>query len=260
MSLVGKTFASYFKDLFRIENSNNGVDATTRNVKDGLGNSTSISLSDDVLSVQPVNDNTTGAMLVKNQGGSNILTVDTTNSLVKVNSSQIAATTQYAYFGIDNTESTAFTANTHYAIPFAKNSITAPLALGTGTNPDATYTISTTAHDFVNLFWFLPDNITIDAVYWQAGADAATGDTLRAHLMSYAIVSDNSSTSGDLSDGTVHADGADITNAGYEQVYFQLMTIQTANVAKGRVMFFALRSDSVNSDYAISVTVKYHIQ
>ena len=90
MSLVEKTFASYFKDLFHINNSNSGVDATTRNVKDGLGNSTAISFSDDVLSVQPVNDNTTGSMLVKNQGGSNILAVDTTNSKVLIGASQTA--------------------------------------------------------------------------------------------------------------------------------------------------------------------------
>tara|TARA_Y100001963_G_scaffold36146_1_gene50404 strand:+ start:599 stop:1381 length:783 start_codon:yes stop_codon:yes gene_type:complete len=260
MSLVGKTFASYFKDLFHINNSNSGVDATTRNVKDGLGNSTSLSISDDVLSVQPVNDNTTGSMLVKNQGGSNILAVDTTNSLVKVGSGQVNATTQYAYFGIDNTESTSFVANTHYAIPFSKNSITTPLSIGTGTNPDTTYTISSTAHDFVNVFWYVPDAITIDGVYWWHGADAATGDTTRGHLMSYAIVSDNSSTSGDLSDGTVLADGADITNAGYEQSYYQSLTIQSANVSAGRVIIFAFRSDSVNSDFSHSVTVKYHIQ
>jgi hypothetical protein len=260
MSLVGKTFASYFKDLFHINNSNSGVDATTRNIKDGLGNSTSLSVSDDVLSVQPVTDNTTGSMLVKNQGGSNILAVDTTNSLVKVGSGQVNATTQYAYFGIESTESTLFIANTHYTIPFSKNSITLPLPMGTGTNPDATYTISSTAHDFVNVFWYVPDAITIDAVYWWHGADTATGDTTRAHLMSYAIDSGNSATGGDLSDGTVVADGGDITNAGYEQAYYQSMTIQSANVSAGRVIAFTFRSDSISSDYSISATIKYHIQ
>ena len=260
MSLVGKTFASYFKDLFHINNSNSGVDATTRNVKDGLGNSTSISLSDDVLTVKPDKHDTTGSMLVKTQGGSNILAVDTTNSLVKVGSGQVNATTQYAYFGIENTESSSFLANVHYAIPFSKNSITMPLSIGTGGDPDTTYTISTTASDFVNTFWYVPDAITIDAVYWWHAADAATGDTTRVHLMSYAIDSGGSATSGDLSDGTVLADGADITNAGYEQAYYQSMTIQSANVSAGRVIIFAFRSDSVNSDFSHSVTVKYHIQ
>ena len=43
-------------------------------------------------------------------------------------------------------------------------------------------------------------------------ADEATGDTTRAHLMSYDIDTGNGSTGGDISNGTVLADGADITN------------------------------------------------
>ena len=96
-SFTGKTFSNFYKNIFGInQSSNTGVDATTRAVQDGAGNNTSISLSDDVLSVQPNTDNTTGTMLVKNQGGSNILAVDTTNSLVKVGASQVHATSQYA--------------------------------------------------------------------------------------------------------------------------------------------------------------------
>ena len=65
------------------------------------------------------------------------------------------------------------------------------------------------------------DNITIDRVIWWSGADAASGDTTRCHLMSYSIDSGNGSTSGDFSSGAVLADGGDVTNAGYEQAYYQ---------------------------------------
>ena len=98
MSLVGKTFASYFKDLFHINNSNSGVDATTRNVQDGAGNNTSISLSDDVLRVQPLNDNTTRTFNVRKSSGADVLSVNTTDSKVLVGTSQVTATTMYAYF------------------------------------------------------------------------------------------------------------------------------------------------------------------
>ena len=82
-TFTNKTFSSFYKNIPNINQSTNtGVDSTTRVLHDGAGNSFSISLSDDVLSVQPVNDDTTGTMLVKNQGGSNILAVDTTNSKV----------------------------------------------------------------------------------------------------------------------------------------------------------------------------------
>ena len=93
-TFLGKTFSTYFKNILGInQSSNTGVDTTTRVVHDGAGNSTSISLSDDVLSVQPVTDDTTGTMLVKNQGGSNILAVDTDNSKVLIGASQVSANT-----------------------------------------------------------------------------------------------------------------------------------------------------------------------
>ena len=62
----------------------------------GGGEDTSLSISDDVLQVQPQNDDTTGAMVVKNKGGSNILAVDTTNSKVLGGATQAALNTQYA--------------------------------------------------------------------------------------------------------------------------------------------------------------------
>ena len=55
-------------------------------------------------------------------------------------------------------------------------------------------------------------------------------------------------------------DGADITNSGYAQAYYQSMTIQSADVDAGKAVFFTLRMDTVNSDYSINATVKYHIR
>ena len=46
-----------------------------------------------------------------------------------------------------------------------------------------------------------------------------------------------------------------------EQIYYQSMTVQSADVDAGRVLIFTFRSDSaVNSDYTINATVKYHIR
>ena len=104
------------------------------------------------------------------------------------------------------------------------------------------------------------DDITIDAVKWLHSADAATGDVTAGHLMAYDIVTDNSSTSGDLSNGIVVADGSNITNAGYEQIYYQAMTVQSANVDAGKVILFTFASDTINSDFSINATVKFHIR
>ena len=91
-----KTYASYYgNDVAINQTSNTGVDSTTRKLQDGFGNNTSISLSDDVLQVKPVNDDTTSTMNVQTSGGSTILAVDTSNSLVKVGATQVHATTMY---------------------------------------------------------------------------------------------------------------------------------------------------------------------
>ena len=268
-TFTGKKFSNFYKNLFGInQTSNTGVDATTRNLQDGAGNSSSISLSDDVLSVQPVNDDTTGTMLVKNKAGNNILAVDTTNSKVLLGASQLPPT-QYAYFGNDVTASASYAADTHYVVAFNNSPIggTVTAAIGSATsssfndtNPATSLTLTTTAYFWTRGYWYIPDNITVDAVHWWHSADAATGDDTAAHLMVYDVVSDNSSTSGNLSNGVVVADGATITNAGYEQAYYQSMTIQSADVGAGKVILFTFASDTVNSDYSINATVKYHIR
>ena len=268
------TFSSFWKRILQFGHSgNNGTPTGTTNIQSGDGVATSVSLSDDVLAVQPQNDDTTGTMLVKNNAGNNILTVDTTNSKVLGGASQTALNTQYAHFGITyaDTAGAGFLADTHYAIPFGGShygGVTAAnYAMGSSTsssfndtNPATSLTITNTAFSIIRCYWYVMDDITIDAVKWFHAADTATGEDTAAHLMSYAVDTANGSTGGDLTSGVVVADGANITNAGYEQIYYQAMTIQSANVDAGRVILFTFASDTVNSDYSINATVKYHIR
>jgi len=74
-SLTDKTISGSYKDLLQIDNSNSGVDATTRVVKDGAGNFSAIRLSDDQVIVQPINDDTS-IFTVKDKSGTTILKVD----------------------------------------------------------------------------------------------------------------------------------------------------------------------------------------
>ena len=262
-SFTGNPFANFYKRILQLHGTTNtGITTTTKVIADGDGNPSCVYLSDDQLLIRPQNDETNGVFFVRAAAGTALFAVDSTNSLVNVGVAQVSATTQYAYFGIGSTESASMLADKHYLIPFNKGTIqtVGDLVIGTGTDPDTTLTITGTADGVTTALWYVPDAITIDAVHWLHAGDAASGDTTRAHLMSYAIDTSNSATSGDLSDGTVLADGADITNAGYEQLYYQSMTIQSANVAAGRVIAFVFRADSVNSDMSINATVKYHIQ
>ena len=267
------TFSTFWKRILQFGHSgNNGTPTGTTNIQSGDGVATSVSLSDDVLSVQPVNDDTTGTMLVKNNAGNNILAVDTTNSKVLGGASQTALNTQYAYFGCSSSDpaTSGLAADTHYALPFTIaqfGGTTTSFVMGSSTsssfndtNPATSLTISTTAHDIVTAYWYVMDNITIDAVKWFHGADTATGEATAAHLMAYTVDIGNGSTSGDLSSGVVVADGANITNAGYEQIYYQSMTIQSADVDAGKVILFTFASDTISSDYSISANIKYHIR
>jgi len=268
-TFTGKTFASFFNRILQFGHAgNNGTPTSTTAIQSGDGVATSVSLSDDVLSVQPQNDDG-NTFLVKSNAGNNILAVDTTNSKVLGGASQTALNTQYAHFGIENSGSASFVADTHYAIPFQNNFTLGGAVVSMGsstsssfndTNPATSLTISTTAMTVVQTYWYVMDDITIDAVKWLHGADTATGEDTAVHLMSYSVDIGNGSTSGDLSSGVVVADGANITNAGYEQIYYQSMTIQSADVDAGKVIMFTFASDTVNSDYSINATVKYHIR
>ena len=263
-TFTGKTFASFYKNILGInQTSNTGVDATTRTVHDGAGNSSSLSLSDDVLSVQPITDNTTATLLCKNQGGSNILAVDTTNSKVLIGAGQVAASTQYAIFGINFSDYSSNAANTHYPIPFAMggSSTLNDVDFGTGTDPDDTFTTANTdtqyAAQIVPMMWRVTDNITISSVTHIEGADAATGDTTRCHLKEFTFTSGSSSC---LTSGRLLAHNSDITNAGNEQAYLSTWTVDAADVDAGKVILAFMRSDSINSDFSLTVTVKYFLR
>ena len=264
-TFTGKTFSSFFKNILGMNQAGNtGVDATTRVVHDGAGQSTSISLSDDVLSVQPVNDDTTGTMLVKNQGGSNILSVDTTNSRVLVGASQVNATILYQRFSyVNHTQVT----NTHYPMglgnaDFAPTGLIEDVALGTGTDPATTLDISevasnTESNAWVQYYWYLPDAITLDSAIALSGSASASDSALNFNIMSYTL--DTSSNHGDLSAGAVVADSAVTTGIDENVIKTTSLTIQSADIAAGKVLVATYESDSGNITSS-QMIVKYHIQ
>tara|TARA_Y100000593_G_scaffold8472_2_gene15618 strand:- start:1282 stop:2067 length:786 start_codon:yes stop_codon:yes gene_type:complete len=260
MSLSGKTLANTYKDLLQLDNSNNGVDTTTRSIKDGEGTTSALSLSDDVVSVKPQSDNTTATFLVENSSGTDLLVVDSTNSKVSALGNYV--NTQYAYFGIG--AANAFADDTHHPIPFGSywtaSDVSNSPAFGTGTDPATSFTTAegsgTRASDIVTCLWYVQDAISIDAVTGIEGADTATGDTTRMHLFSYDFTSGSTSC---LTNGTLLARNSDVTNAGSEQAYLSSFTIDSASVAAGKVILAFFKSDSINSDYSINIKVKYHL-
>ena len=79
--------------------------------------------------------------------------------------------------------------------------------------------------------------------------------------MSYTVDASTDAKGADLSGGTVVAASSTITNAGYEQAYYNQMSLTAdVDVDAGDVILFTFAADTVNSDYTINVTVKYHIR
>ena len=261
MALTGKSPADTYKDLLEIDNSNSGVDNTARDIKTGNGASTSLKVSDRSCIVTSSTDNT-GAFYVQDSGDNIKFQVDTTNGQVKALGKHI--NTQYAHFNVGgDTQATSFADDTHQAIPFSQGLYSNrmfPPAFGTGTDPATSFTTSdgngTRASDLVPLMWYVPDNISIDGAYSIEGADNATGDTTRMHLFSYDFTSGSTSA---LTNGTLLAHNSDVTNAGSEQAYLSTWTVDSASVTAGKVILAFLKSDSINSDYSVNITIKYHL-
>ena len=260
MSLTGKSPSETYKDILYVDNSNSGVDGTKRAVKSGDGSSSSLLVSDRGLQVKSSTDNTTD-LDIQNSGGTTKFLVDTDNNYVKANG--VFVNTQYAHFNANYHDASGFAANTHYALPFTGNSFLSTISdvdFGTGTDPDTTFTTADTdtqyAGQLVPCIFYLPDAIYIDAVTSIEGADAATGDTTRMHLYSYTFTSGSTSA---LTSGTLLAHNDDVTNAGDEQAYLSTWTVDSASVAAGKVLVAFFRSDSINSDYSLNITLKYHL-
>jgi len=267
-SKEGKTYSSYYKNGPQIRQTNNvGVDSTTRVLEDGAGNSTSISLSDDVLSVQPVTDNTVATLLCKTQSGSNVLAVDTENSLVLCGSSQVNALTQYAYFSASLMDFGI--AGHHYAIPFqSSHSFTSAhsiqeISMGSDANPDETFDVSASAFNsdlVLPNYWYIVDAITVKSVHIVVGGSAASAtDNINFHLMKYDF--DTGGGTGDLSGGIVVADqDGTISDVHEDAIQYKSLTVDTSNntVSAGQVILCTVESTGT-TEISCTVTVKFNI-
>ena len=263
--LTGKSISSAYKSLLRVDDDNNGIDTGATVITDGEGTKSALFLSDDTISVRPQNDDSIVTFGVRAKGGTSLLTVDTTNSVVKAGVGAFNVLTQYAHFGITDSQTGSFATGTHHPVPFYTNthllgSVQDNITFGTGTDPATSFTTAagdgTNGSDLVPMMWYVPDNISIDAVYSLEGADNATGDTTRFHLMSYSFSSGSTSA---LTSGTLLAHSTDQVNSGSEQGYLNTWTVDSASVASGRVILAFFEYDSANANYSMSITVKYHL-
>ena len=261
MSLTGKTKSASYKQILNVNNSN-GIDTSTRNIVDGEGTATAMSLSDDVFNIKPQNDDTTSPFKVSDKDGNALLNVDSSNDLVRAGIGQHIVNTNVKEFAMDFTEASPDTADTWHALTSTFNHADAnELEMGTGSTPATTLTIATTAYIAVKHYWYVPFNIAIDSCNVLFGADEGGGDVVKFSVMAYTADNANGSTSGDLSSGTeVCVSPATITGAGREQIYYQALTVSTADVPVGKVIMACVAQDGTNADLTVNMQLVYHLR
>ena len=257
-SLAGKSPKDTYKSLLKVADETNGVSSSVSQIEDGEGTSTALQVSNNKLKIKPTISNNTNTLLVENINGDDLLVVDTSNSLVKVGTSQVSATTQLLTFR--GYRLVAGSAGTHMFVPCggAGFSNLAEITGGTGTDPSTSFDKTTTTDETVHMLFNVPYNMIIDSVKVFASTDQDTDCTLNYHVMSYDMVADGTTNDGNLSNGTVLADGQ-ATSVDRNVIKSTDLTIQSSSVTSGKVIACFVENETNTDDINLQVQVKYHI-
>ena len=258
-SLAGKSPANTYKSLLKVADETNGVSDTFSQIEDGEGTASCLSVTRAQLQVKGLEDST-GTLQVKKSGGASILKVDTSNNAVLVGSSLVNATTQLLTFSAYRL--VPYSSSHHTFVPvhgmseFVQH--VQEIQGGSGTDPNTTIDKTTTTDELVNMLFNVPFNMTIDAVKVFASTDQDTDCTLNYHLMSYDMVADGTTNDGNLSNGTVLADGQ-ATSVDRNVIKSTDLTIQSSSVTSGKVIACFVKNETNTDDINLQVQVKYHI-
>ena len=257
-SLAGKSPANTYKSLLKVADETNGVSGSASQIEDGEGTSTCLQISTTVAHFKPASD-VNAALKVERANGDDLLTVDTNNSLVKVGTSQVSATTQLLEFSAYRLVPSG--AGTHMFVPQGTTEFAGhypEVSNGTGTDPDTTKDAGSETDNYVTFLFPVPYNMTIDAVKVLISTDTTTDTVCNVHLMSYDMVNDGTTNDGNLTNGTVLADGQ-ATAIDRAVIKTIDCTIQSSSVTSGKVIACCVENETNTDDINIQVQVKYHI-
>ena len=257
----GKTYTTTYPNDLTVDNSSHtGITTVSKQIVDGKGNRSCISLSDDIVLVAPNVDDTTAAFAVRSTKGTIILAADTTNNVVKSGAALTNVLTLEKEMGLYDFSPTAGVHNpliaTNMMFSDAGYDIQEDTSMfGNGTDPATTLDLSAdgTAPVAVACYWILDNNITLDSVRYTACSDG--NDSLIFHLFSYTL--DTSSNHGDLSAGVVNANASVSTTA--STVKTGTFTLDSADIDSGKVVIGFVESDST-TDLTVSFKIMYHIR
>ena len=268
-SFTGSALKDVYKDILHTSNSNTGLSTSIKQITCGDGDGTSLYLSTRNAKIQPSADTTTNTVIYDADGNA-LVTVDSTNDLVKAGIGQHTVNTQFKTFGVFDFDPSA---GYHHALTCGSAMVSTGVAYdgdvnagdwgSNGTNPATSLTVATVSRELVPSLWLLQQNITIDQIQYIIASTSAS--TVNLHLMSYSIVTGAGSTAGDLTSGAVLAQTGSSSGSlspvttGADRVSNGTLTINTADVNSGKVLVvFAEASDADN--FTIQVNIKYHLR
>ena len=261
-SFTGNSIKDVYKDILHTSNSNTGLSTTIKQITCGDGDTTSLCLSQRNLKVQPSADTTTNTVIYDADGNA-LVTVDSTNDLVKAGIGQHTVNTQFKTFSLFDFSPAA---GTHHPLTTNIGASEGTAYTGdangsdwggTGADPAASLTLASAAEQFVPCVWLVQGNITIDEVKYIMSADGAT--TANLHVESYSIVTGSGSTAGDLTSGLTLADSSAIT-IGDDRASNGSLTIQSADVNSGKAIVVFAENIGGTDDITVQVNIKYHLR
>jgi hypothetical protein len=113
--LKDTTVATGYKSLLRVDDNSNGIEGVSEFITDGEGTVSCMKMGTRQLAIQSQASDSSDTFTVHLNDGSYIIRADTDNGVVKIGTGQNIANTQYAHFGVGNTDSASFAVNTHQA-------------------------------------------------------------------------------------------------------------------------------------------------
>ena len=261
-SFTDKKISEVYKDILHTDNSNTGISTSIKTITCGDGDVTALGLSNQHARIIPSADNTT-TLSIRDTDSNALLTVDSTNDLVKAGIGQHIVNTQFKEFGLHD-----FSPTQGYHNPMVCNNmmfsdsgddiIEDQSMFSNGTDPATTLDLSAngTASSLVACTWFVQSNITIDEV--RVVATCNSSHALNFHLYSYTL--DISSAHGDLSSGTLLAHIGSSMSATNTSMKTDTLTMDSADVDAGKVIYAFVENEGGTGDITCQLVVKYHLR
>ena len=268
-SFTGSALKDVYKDILHTSNSNSGLSTSIKQITCGDGDATSLYLSTQNAKIQPVADSTTNTVIYDKDGNA-LVTVDSSNDLVKLGVGQHTANTLFKQFGMFDFTPVAgnhyqlITTPIMYESAVWSDAVNSTVWGGNGTNPSTSLTISSNSLNFIPCVWLLQQNIAIDEVQYIVSAEGST--TVNIHVMSYSMVTGSGSTAGDLTSGAVLAqtgsadDSLSPVTVGDDRASNGTLTINTANVDDGKAVVVFFENVGSTHDVTCQVNLKYHLR